>query len=268
MNFATWSIRNPIPAILLFLLLTLAGIVGFRALPVQNFPNMELPAVNITLSLPGAAPSQLETDVARKVEDSLATLSGVKHISTLITDGTVAITVEFVLEIPLSEALIESKDAVDRVRSDLPVDLLQPTVSAIHVAAEPLVTYAISSTRMDEEALSWFVQDTVGKTLLAVKGVGRFERIGGVDREVRVTVDPVKMAALGVSATEISRALKQGQMESSGGRAQIGHVEQSIRTVATVARAADLAAMPIALCVSIRWPPSPTVSPSVRSRRC
>lgn len=247
MSFATWSIRNPIPSILLFMLLTLAGVIGFRALPVQNFPDMDLPVVNITLSLPGAAPSQLETEVARKVEDSLATLTGLKHISTAITDGAVSIAVEFVLEKPLSEALIETKDAVDRVRSDLPVDLLQPTVSAVHIAAEPLVTYAISSDKMDEEALSWFVEDTVGKTLLGVKGVGKFERIGGVNREMRITVDPVKMAALGVSATEISRALKQVQMESSGGRTQIGLIEQSVRTIATVARAADLAAMPIAL---------------------
>lgn len=247
MNFATWSIRNPIPSILLFMMLTLAGIVGFKALPIQNFPDMDLPTVTITLSLPGAAPSQLETEVARKVEDKLATLSGLKHISTSITDGTVAITAEFVLEKQLSDALIESKDAVDSVRSDLPTDLLQPTVSAVHIGADPLVTYAISSSKMNEEALSWFVDDTLGKTLLAVKGVGKFERVGGVNREVRITVDPVKMAAQGVSATEISRALKQVQMESSGGRTQIGAIEQSVRTVATVARAQDLAAMPIAL---------------------
>lgn len=247
MNFATWSIRNPIPSILLFMMLTLAGIFGFKALPIQNFPDMDLPTVTITLSLPGAAPSQLETEVARKVEDSLATLSGLKHIKTAITDGTVAITVEFVLEKTLSDALIESKDAVDSVRSDLPTDLLQPTVSAVHIGADPLVTYAIASSKMDEEALSWFVDDTLGKTLLAVKGVGKFERVGGVNREVRVTVDPAKMAALGVSATEISRALKQVQMESSGGRTQIGNMEQSVRTVATVAQAQDLAAMPIAL---------------------
>jgi multidrug efflux pump subunit AcrB len=247
MNFATWSIRNPIPSILLFIMMTLAGITGFKNLPIQNFPDMDLPTVSISLSLPGAAPSQLETEVARKVEDALASLSGLKHISTAITDGMVTITVEFVLEKPLSDALIESKNAVDSVRSDLPADLLQPTVSAVHIASDPLVTYAISSTQMDEEALSWFVDDTLGKTLLGVKGVGKFERVGGVNREVRVIVDPAKMAALGVTATEISRALKQVQMESSGGRTQIGTVEQSVRTVATIAQAAELAAMPIAL---------------------
>lgn len=247
MNFATWSIRNPIPSILLFMLLTLAGVMGFKALPIQNFPDMNLPTINITLSLPGAAPAQLETEIARKVEDSLATLSGLKHISTAITSGTVAITAEFELEKPISDALIESKDAVDSVRSDLPADMLQPVVSAVHVSPDTLATYAISATDMDEEALSWFVDDALAKTLLSIKGVGKFERVGGVNREVRVTVDPVKMAALDVTTIEISSALKQVQMESSGGRTQIGHIEQSVRTIATVAQASDLAALPIAL---------------------
>ncbi len=247
MNFATWSIRNPIPSILLFILLTLAGIIGFKALPIQNFPDMELPAINITLSLPGAAPAQLETEIARKVEDSLATLARIKHINTSITDGQVLITAEFELEKSISDALIETKDAVDSVRSSLPADMLQPVVNAVHVSPDTLATFAISSTDMDEEALSWFVDDTIAKTLLAVNGVGKFERIGGVSREVRVTVDPVKMAALDVTTIEISSALKQVQMESSGGRTQIGHIEQSVRTVATVAQATDLAALPIAL---------------------
>src|SRR5687768_1781879 len=105
MNLATWSIRNPIPSILLFALLTLAGIWGFRALPIQSFPDIELPTINVTLVQPGAAPAQLETEVARKVEDSLATLAGLRHVRTSITDGQVSIVVEFVLEKNLSDAL-------------------------------------------------------------------------------------------------------------------------------------------------------------------
>jgi multidrug efflux pump subunit AcrB len=247
MNFATWSIRNPIPCVLFFIMMTAVGIYGFKNLPIQNFPDIDLPTVNVALTLPGAAPAQLETEVARKVENSLASLSGLKHVTTSITDGLVSITVEFVLEKPISDALIETKNAVDSVRSDLPVDLLQPTVSAVRIASDPLVTYAIQSSRMDEEALSWFVDDTVSKTLLGVKGVGKFDRVGGVDREIRVEVDPAKMAALGVTATEISQALNAVQMESSGGRTEIGGQEQYVRTIATVARAADLAALPIAL---------------------
>lgn len=247
MNFATWSIHNPIPSILLFIMLTLAGVYGFRNLPIQNLPDIELPTAIVSLSLPGAAPAQLETEVARKVEDSIATVSGIKHISTSITDGSVAITVQFVLEKPLSDALIEVKDAVDHVRADLPTDVLPPTVSAVRVGGAPLMTFTISSTRMDEEALSWFVDDTISKTLLAQPGVGKFDRVGGVSREIRVDVDPARLSSLGATAADVSRALRQVQRESSGGRAQLGALEQSVRTIGTVTRASDLEALPISL---------------------
>lgn len=247
MNLATWSIRNPIPSVLLFMLLAFAGLWGFARLPVQDLPDLDLPAVTITLIQPGAAPAQLETEVARKVEDALATLNGLRHIRTSITDGLVSIQAEFVLEKPLSDALIETKNAVDRVRSDLPADLQPPTVAAATFAGGPILTYAVASSRMDEEALSWFVDDVLAKAVLGVPGVDRIERVGGVQREIRVEVDPVRLAALGVTAADLSRALREVQQESSGGRSQLGGAEQSIRTVALAAEASDLAALPIAL---------------------
>jgi len=247
MNLATWSIRNPIPAVLLFIMLSFAGLRGFQQLSIQSLPDLDLPGIIIQLSQPGAAPAQLETEVARKVENSIATLSGLKHIRTSITDGLVQISAEFVLEKKLSDALTETKDAVDRVRSDLPTSVQQPSVSAVVVGGVPTLTYAIASSKLDEEALSWYVDDTVAKTLSGVAGLGRFERLGGVQREVQVEVDPVRMASLGVTATDVSRALKQVQQESSGGRGNLGLAEQSLRTLATVRQASELAAMPIAL---------------------
>ena len=247
MNFATWSIRNPIPAILLFVLLSLAGIWGFQNLPTQNLPDFDMPMVSVNLSQPGAAPAQLETEVARKVEDALATLSGLNHLHTSVTNGRVSIGVEFVLEKNLSDALIETKNAVDSIRADLPTELLQPTVSAATSVGAPIQTFAIASSRMDEEALSWFVDDIVAKTVLGVTGAGRFERVGGVQREVLIEVDPTRMASLGISAGDISRALRQIQQESSGGRGQLGGQEQSLRTIATVRQAQELAALRITL---------------------
>jgi multidrug efflux pump subunit AcrB len=247
MNFATWSIRNPIPAILLFVLLSLAGVWGFQNLPTQNLPDFDMPMVSVNLSQPGAAPAQLETEVARKVEDALATLSGLNHLHTSVTNGRVSIGVEFVLEKNLSDALIETKNAVDSIRADLPTELLQPTVSAATSVGAPIQTFAIASSGMDEEALSWFVDDIVAKTVLGVTGVGRFERVGGVQREVLIEVDPTRMASLGISAGDISRALRQIQQESSGGRGQLGGQEQSLRTIATVRQAQELAALRITL---------------------
>ena len=268
MNLATWSIRNPIPSILLFVLLAVAGVWGFRALPIQNFPDLDLPRVIVTLVQPGANPQQMETEIARRVEDSLATLSGLKHLRTTVTDGRVSIAVEFVLEKKLSDALIETKDAVDRVRSDLPSDMQQPTVSSVTIFGAPIQTYSVAWPQLDEEALSWFVDDTMARTVLAVPGVGSFERIGGVNREVRIDVDPVRLAALSITPADVSRALQQVQQESSGGRGQLGEREQSIRTIATVKQASELAALPITLSSgrSIRLDQVATVSDTIAER--
>lgn len=247
MNFAAWSIRNPIPSILLFMLLTIAGIRGFTMLAVQDLPDVALPTVSVVAALPGAAPGQLETEIARPIEDAVATLDGMRHVTTTITDGVVRIEAFFELDKPLSDALIQTKDVVDGIRSDLPADMLQPTVSAATFANAPVVVYAVSSSRMDETELSWFIDDRVNKAIRAIPGVGKVERLGGVQREVRVTVDPVRLAALGATAGDVSRALRQAQQQSSGGRGQLGGAEQSIRIVALVAQASELAALPIIL---------------------
>lgn len=269
MNVSSWSIKNPIPAILLFLLLTLTGLMGFRAMKIQNFPDIDLPMVIVTASLPGASPAQLETEVARKIENSVATLQGVKHIYTKVQDGSVTLTIEFVLEKVTQEATEEVRDAVARVRSDLPGDLRDPIVSKSNLAGTPVLTYTIASSRMDDVALSWFVDNDVAKAMLSVKGVGAVSRVGGVTRQVRVEIDPDKLLALQATAADISRQLRQVQQEASGGRADIGGAEQSVRTIATVQTAEELAAMEIPLSDgrSIRLDQVATIEDGIAERR-
>ena len=214
---------------------------------IQQFPDIDLPTVTVTAALPGASPAQMETDVARKLEDSIATLQGVKHIYTMVQSGTATVTVEFRLEVPTQEAVDGVRDAVSRIRSALPGDLRDPVVAKVNLAGSPILTYTVASSRMDDEALSWFVDNTVAKRLLSVRGVGAVARVGGVDREVRVELDPARMLALNATAADISRQLRQTQQEASGGRADVGGVEQSVRTIATVQSAAELARMDIVL---------------------
>ncbi len=246
-NVSAWSIRNPTPAILLFVMLTLAGLIGFRAMKIQNFPDIDLPMVTVVAALPGASPGQLETEVARKVENSLATIQGLKHIYTSLTDGTVTITAEFRLEKPTQEAVDDVRDAVSRVRSDLPADLRDPVIKKVDLAGTPILTYTVASQKMDDEALSWFVDNQVTKAMLAVRGVGAVSRVGGVSREVRVELDPARLLALNATAADISRQLRQVQQEASGGRADLGGAEQSVRTIATVQSAEELGRMEVAL---------------------
>ena len=269
MNVSSWSIRNPIPAILLFILLTLAGVMAFRAMKIQNFPDIDLPTVTVTASLPGASPSQLETDVARKIENSIATVQGVRHIYTKVQDGTVNITTEFRLEKPTQEAVDEVRDAVSRVRADLPADLRDPIISRLNLAGMPILTYTIASNRLDAEALSWFVDNTVAKSLLTVPGVGAVSRVGGVSREIRVELDPLRLLALNATAADISRQLRQIQQEASGGRTDIGGLEQSVRTIGTVESAAEIARMDIVLSDGrrVRLDQVATVSDTVAEQR-
>jgi len=247
MNVSAWSIRNPIPAIMLFVLLSLAGVAAFQAMKVQNLPDMDLPTINVTAALPGATPGQLENEVARKLENSVAAVQGLKHIYTTISDGLVMMTVEFRLEKPVQEALDDVRSAVARIRGDLPGDLRDPIISKLDFASQPVLAFTIASQKMDDEALSWFVDNDITKRLLAVPGVGAISRVGGVNREVRVALDPLRMQALGITAAEVSRQLRQVQTESAGGRMDLGQGEQPVRTLATVRSADELNALPLAL---------------------
>ncbi|WP_434674374.1 efflux RND transporter permease subunit [Pseudomonas sp. R1-15] len=247
LNLSSWSIRNPTPSVLLFILLTFAGLMGFWKMKVQNFPDVDLPMVSVSAELPGASPAQLENDVARKLEDSLATVQGVKHIQSILTDGNAAISIEFHLDKPTQEALDDVRDAVSRVRADLPADLRDPVVRKIELAGSPILTYTVSAKRMDDEALSWFVDNSVSKALLAVPGVGAVTRVGGVAREIRIDLDPARLLALNTSALDVSRQLRLIQQEASGGRVDLGGAEQTVRTLATVQSAAEIALLDVTL---------------------
>jgi multidrug efflux pump subunit AcrB len=253
MNFSSLSIKNPIPAIMLFALLSLAGLLAYKSNAVQDFPDIELPIVTVVAALDGAAPAQLETEVARKIEDSVASLQGVKNVYTRVLDGAATVTVEFILEKPIAEAVNDVRDAVARVKADMPAEMRDPTVTKASTAGRVILTFVAESTatngvpRLDGQELSWFVDNTVSKRLLGVPGVGAIKRVGGVYREVRVELDTDRMAALKVAAVDVSRQLRNVQREAPGGRGDVSGAEQSVRTIATVKTAQELARIELPL---------------------
>ena len=199
MNFSSWSIRNPIAVILLFLALTIAGLVSFGKMRIQNMPDMDYPVVTVSASLDGATPGQLENDVARKIENALVDLQGIRHISSTLGDGTVSLMVQFEVDKPIQEALDQVRSKVQGVRADLPSALPEPVVDKVDVASQPVLAYAIQSDRMDMQELSWFVDNDLNRMLLGLKGVGKVTRVGGVTRQVHVDLDPTRLRALGLT---------------------------------------------------------------------
>jgi len=247
MNVSSWCIRNPIPALMLFVLLSFGGLLSFQSMKVQNMPDLDLPTVTVTASLPGASPSQLESEVARKIENAIATLQGLKHITTKVQDGSVIITAEFRLEKPVQEAVDDIRSAVSKVRSDLPADLRDPVVTKLDLAGSPILAFTVASAQRDDEALSWFVEDTIAKKLLSVRGVGQVSRVGGASREVAIALDPVKLQSLGATAADISRQLRAIQRESAGGRTNLSSGEQPVRTLANVASVEEMRPLQLSL---------------------
>ena len=269
LNVSSWSIRNPIPAVMLFVLLTVAGFIAFGVMKVQNFPDLDLPTISVTASLPGVAPAQLETDVARKLENALAPLQGLKHITTKVQDGVVSITAEFRLEKPVQEAVDDVRSAIQGVRADLPSDLRDPIVQKINLAGTPVLAYTVRSSRMDDEALSWLVDNEITRKLLSLRGVGAVNRVGGVTREVRIALDLSRLQALGITASEVSRQLKQVQQEGSGGRMELGVGEQPVRTLATVKTAQEVGQIELATARAgrVRLDQIATVSDTLADQR-
>jgi multidrug efflux pump subunit AcrB len=247
MNFSAWSIRNPVPVILLFILLAIAGVSSFRSLSIQDMPDVELPVATVAISLPGASPTQLESEVARKVEGAVSSLAGVRHVFSTINDGLVVITVQFRLEREIRDAMDDVRDAVSRIRGDLPADARDPVISKPSTSGRSILTYTAASQQLDLEALSWYVDNNVSKALLSVPGVGKISRIGGVSREVRVEIDPGRLSSLNISTADISRQLQKVLQESPSGKTDISGAQQSVRTINTAATVAEVAKTEMAL---------------------
>lgn len=247
MNFSALSIRHPVPAILLFILLTIFGLIGFKSLTVQQMPDIEFPVVMVNAALEGASPSQLETEVARKLEDEIATIAGVRHLNTTIREGSVSIAVEFELEKDSEEAQNQVRNGIDRIKAELPAAMHSPSVSKLTTAGGAILTYTVSADRMSESDLSWFIDNTVAKSLRGVPGVGAFTRVGGVDREILIELDTARMASLGIDSTVVSSQLGAMQKDFSGGQGRLGDQTQAIRTLGATASLSELAALPISV---------------------
>ena len=247
MNVSAWSIRNPIPAVLTFVMLVIVGLMAFKAMKIQLFPDIDLPMITVISALPGASPEQMEAEVARKIENTLASLQGLKHLYTQVKDGTAIVTAEFRLERDSRLALEDVRSAVSRVRGDLPREMLEPAINKIELSGKPILTYTITAPNMSEEELSWYVDNNMTRLLLGVKGVGAVSRVGGVTRQIRVELDPAKLLALNITAAELSNQLRQIQQEAPAGRTALASMEQSMRTVATVKTAEQLSHMELSL---------------------
>jgi HAE1 family hydrophobic/amphiphilic exporter-1 len=247
-RISSWSIRNPIPVVVLFIVLTLGGLIGFPQLRVNSSPDIDYPLVAVTIAESGASPSEMESQVTHWVENSVAGLGGVHHIYSTVNEGVSTTSIEFNIGVDVERATNDVRNAVASIRSNLPQDVLDPIVQRIDITGGgTLINYVVSSPTMDQEQLSWFVEDVVAKKVMGVKGVATVTRTGGVNREIRIKLDPGRLASFGITAGQVSQQLKLVNANLPGGRGEIGQAEQAMRTLGSAESVDDLKQMRVNL---------------------
>lgn len=237
-NMSAWAIRHPTLPLVLFMVLMFLGVVSFIKLPINLNPDVSFPLISVVVSQPGAAPPEIESQITQKIEGAVAGVVGVRNITSRATEGTSLTNIEFQIGAPLDRAVSDIRDAVSKVRSQLPEGIDEPLVQRQDIDGGAIAYYAVGATSMTQEQLSWFVDNNISKRLVALPGVAQAGRNGGVEREIRVELDPARMQALGITAVEVNQQIRQMNLDAPGGRAQLGGGEQSIRVLGG-ARSAD-----------------------------
>ncbi|WP_338501264.1 efflux RND transporter permease subunit [Sphingomonas kaistensis] len=246
-NISAWCIKNPVPPIVLFIALLLAGIYSFATMEITNNPDIDFPAANISISQPGAAPSEMVNQVTQKVEAAVRGVDGVDEINSSVREGNSNTFVQFKIGTPTDRAVNDVKAAIDQIRGDLPDGILEPQVSRQDISGDGFVFIAVRATDMNLEDLSWYVDNTVSRRLLAQDGVAQVSREGGVERQIRVILDPAALQAQGITAAQVNQQLRSINVDAPGGRAEIAGSEQTVRVLGNARSAAALADTQISL---------------------
>ncbi len=246
-RISAWAIKHPIVPIISFIVLLVGGILSFSTLGVDENPDIDIPIVTVVVTQIGAAPSELETQVTRLVEDAVAGVGNVEHITSTVTEGVSTTAIEFTLGIDSDRAVNDVRDAITRIRQDLPADILEPNVSRLDFAGGAFATYTVSNPNLSVEELSWLVDNEISRRLLSISGVGQVQRSGGVDRQITVFLDRARIESLGLTVDQVNTQLRGLNIDLPGGRGELGRAEQSIRTLGSRRSLEDLQALPITL---------------------
>lgn len=244
---SSWAIRNPIPVIVVFTLLTIAGLFSYSRLPVKQFPNISFPMVQVIVVQDGAAASEMENQVTRLVENAVASLPGIEQLASNVQLGVSATQIQFAIGSNLQKMKDDVRSRVDAIRIDLPAGIEPPRVEALDFTGGTLMTFAVSNPALSATDLSWFIDDTIARRLQSVPGVGQVQRVGGVSREINVTLDPARMASLNLTAAQVNQALNAYYRNYGGGRTDIGGAESTVRVLGETETVEDLRNLTIPL---------------------
>lgn len=247
LRISSWAIKRPLVPIVIFIGLVITGLMSFSRLPINGMPNVNIPVVNVSVFLPGASPSEIESQITVRVETALAGIGNIKHITSSITDSVSSTKIEFQLGTDINQALSKVRDQMIGIKSLLPRGSEEPMIQSIDADVVPILTYAVQAPQRSIEQSTLLVDTQVSRALLAIKGVAKVQRQGGEGREIRVSLDPLKLQSYGVTAAVINDQLLASVQNLPAGRIDSLGQETLIRTLGAPTDVERLQNMNIAL---------------------
>jgi len=247
LRISSWAIKRPLVPIVIFVGLVVTGLMSFSRLPVNGMPNVNIPVVNVSVFLPGASPTEIESQITLRVETALAGIGNIKHITSSVTDSVSSTKIEFQLGTDINQALSKVRDQMIGIKPLLPRGSEEPMIQSIDADVVPILTYAVQAPQRSIEQSTLLVDTQISRALLAIKGVAKVQRQGGVGREIRIALDPVKLQSYGVTAAAINDQLLASVQNLPAGRIDSVGQETLIRTLGAPTDVVSLQNMHIAL---------------------
>src|ERR1017187_10166746 len=223
------SIKQPVLATMLAVTLVTLGIFSYRELAIDQFPDVELPVLTVQTQYPGASPETVEREVTKRIEETLNTISGVKHIDSTTTEGLSAIVVEFRLGTRINDAQQDAQAKINAIRANFPTDMKEPVIQRIDLNAVPIVSIAVESQTADIKVLSSLAEKTLQKRLETVAGVGQVNLIGQARREIQIFLDRDKLKSYGLTYAQVQQAIERENKDLPAGKLEQGRQEPLVR---------------------------------------
>lgn len=239
-------VRRPVFTWVLVLILLVFGGTSFLGLGVDRFPNIDFPVVIVSTVLTGASPEQVETELSEPIEEALNAISGLDELRSSSYEGLSIVVARFDLDKDIDVAAQEVRDRIDRIMRDLPEGIDPPQVQQVDPDEAPILQVAVISSRSAREVTEYADQRILPR-IESLNGVGRVSILGGREREIHVTVDPVRLEGFGLTAMDVQRALATENIELPGGDVERGSQTLQLRVQGRIRDASDFGHIPVAV---------------------
>jgi len=239
------SIKRPVAMTCLIIALTFLGVNSFRKMGLELMPKMDIPYITIVTVYPGASPVDIEVDVAKRIEDAVSSIDGIKHVASLCMENVAQTIIEFDIGIDVNVAANDVREKIDNIISDFPSDVEKPVIMKFDINALPIVTLALTGDVSIEELYD-YADNNLRDKLSVLAGVANVELIGGSEREVHVILDRAALSEAGLTTLNVVQALQGGVAAIPSGRVREENEEYSVRYDAEYESVKDIGALQVA----------------------